>query len=123
MKSRASIMSLLVLVLGACGGQAPPPPATQPAASAPATTTLAPAASDAEFDVPECDNYINKYLACVESKVPESARVTMREQLEQTRKHWRDAASNAEGRAALAAGCRAATDGAKAAMASYGCTF
>jgi hypothetical protein len=83
----------------------------------------APAAGGAEFGVPECDDYINKYLACVESKVPEASRAMMREQLEQTRKHWRDAASNAEGRSALAVGCKAATDGAKAAMAAYGCTF
>jgi hypothetical protein len=124
MKSRASTVSLLVLVVGACGGQATPPPDTRPAASAPATTTtLAPAASGAEFGVPECDNYINKYLACVDSKVPEAARAMMREQLEQTRQHWRDAASNAEGRSALAVGCKAAADGARTAMASYGCTF
>jgi hypothetical protein len=83
----------------------------------------APAATGAEFGVPACDDYINKYLACVDSKVPESARAMMREQLEQTRQQWRDAASNAEGRSALGVGCKAATDAARAAMASYGCTF
>ena len=116
-------MGILLVVTAACGGQAtPPPPATQPPATA-APATTAPAATSAEFGVPECDDYINKYLACVESKVPDAARAMMREQLEQTRKQWRDAASNAEGRSALAVGCKAATDAAKAAMASYGCTF
>lgn len=122
MKSRISIVGVIVFAAAACGGQATAPPATQPPASAaPMTTAAAPAG--AEFGVPECDAYINKYLACIDSKVPEASRPMLRQQLDQTKDQWRLAASSSEGRASLAVGCKAATDGAKAALAAYGCSF
>jgi hypothetical protein len=123
MKSRVSILGVAV-VAAACGGQATPPPATRPAASAPpAATQAAPATTgDAAFGVPECDDYINAVLACVD-KVPEASRAMMRQQLEQTREQWKMAASTSEGRASLAVGCRAARDAAKTSMAAHGCTF
>jgi hypothetical protein len=123
MKSRVSILGVLVVAAAACGGQAtPPPPATQPPASAPATA--APAASGAaEFGVPECDDYMRNYLACIDTHVPEASRAMVRQQLDQTREQWKQAASTSEGRSALAVGCKAATDAAKTAMSAYGCTF
>lgn len=121
MKSRVSIVGVVV-VAAACGGQATAPPASQPpATSAPMTTAAAPAG--AGFGVPECDDYISKYLACIDSKVPEASRSTLRQQLDQTKDQWRQAASTSEGRAGLAVGCKEASDGAKAALAAYGCTF
>lgn len=47
----------------------------------------------------------------------------LRQQLDQTRDQWRQAASSSEGRAGLAAGCKAATEAARTAMAAYGCSF
>jgi hypothetical protein len=124
MKSRISILGVLVVVAAACGGhETTPPPATQPpAAAAPATT--APAASGAaEFGVPECDDYLKKYMACIDSHVPEAGRAMMRQQLDQTKEQWKQAAATAEGRSALGVGCKAAMDAARTATAAYGCTF
>jgi hypothetical protein len=81
------------------------------------------AVSTGEFGVPECDDYMRKYLACIDSKVPESARVMMRQQIDQTKASWKQAASTEQGKAALATGCRQATEAAKAAMQAYGCTW
>jgi len=110
--------------VAACGGgsqQQPAPPATQ----APASTVAAASAATgaAEFGVAECDDYINKYVACIDSKVPEAGRAMIRQQLDQTKAQWKQAASTPEGKAGLAAGCKAATDAARTAMTAYGCAF
>ena len=113
--------------LAACGGGQPAPaqsapPASTAASAAPAATSAATTAG-AEFGVPECDDYIKKYLACIDSKVPEAARATVRQSLDQTKSQWKQAAATEQGKAGLAMGCKAATDAAKTAMAAYGCTF
>jgi hypothetical protein len=111
--------------LAACGGEkkeaagntSTPAPA-KPAAAAPAAP-----AGGSEFGVPECDEYMNKYLACIDSKVPEAMRGTVRQQLDASKASWKQAASTPEGRAALASTCKQALEATKQAMAAYGCTW
>jgi hypothetical protein len=107
-------MAAVVLAFGAaaCGGGA------SSSSSAPAA-----GAGGAEFGVAECDDYIKKYTACVDSKVPEASRVMIKQQLDQTKSAWKQAASTADGKAALAAGCKQATEMAKTSMQAYGCTW
>jgi DNA-binding FadR family transcriptional regulator len=73
--------------------------------------------------VAECDQYLAAYEACLNDKVPEAARATMKASFEQTRNAWRQAAATAEGRAGLASACKTARDAARQAMTSYGCNF
>jgi hypothetical protein len=55
-----------------CGGGAPAAkPANPPATTAASSGAAAVAAGD--FGVPECDNYMKKYVACIDSKVPRRA--------------------------------------------------
>jgi hypothetical protein len=93
--------------------------AAQPAATAPAASTMA----AGDFGVPACDDYMRKYVACVDSKVPEQGREMMRQSLEQTKTAWKQAASTPQGRDGLAAACVQAEAAAKQAMAAYGCTW
>jgi len=115
-------MAVFVIALGcyACGGNAAPPPANStPSASAtPASTTSA----GTEFGVPECDNYIKKYVACVDKLAP-GARDASRQALDQSRAAWKQAAATEQGKAALAATCKAASDAAAPAMRGQGCTW
>ena len=97
------------LSAAACGGGG---------SGSPASTT-----AGSSFGVPECDDYIAKYEACINSKVPDAARAMVLQQLDATRAAWKQAAATAEGKAALVTGCRAATDTARTAMQAYGCTF
>ena len=133
MRARLPILvSALALGMFACGGgekSAPPPAqsAAAPAAAAPAggapPSSSAASTASAEFGVPECDDYLAKYLACVDSKVPEAARAMVRQQLDQTKTAWKQAASTPQGKAGLAMGCKQALDAAKTSMAAYGCSW
>ncbi|MEO8499962.1 MAG: hypothetical protein ABI565_03540 [Vicinamibacteria bacterium] len=121
--SRFGLLSLAVAVTVACG-QAQPPAKTAPAAAPAAQSAPAAApASGASFGVPECDDYMTRYVACVDSKVPEAARAAMRQGLEQTKAQWTQAASTPEGKDGLAMACRQMTETSKSAMAPYGCSF
>ena len=120
--------ALVVGVAAACGGAPEKAPATTSsggsAPAAAATTAAAPAAvGAAEFGVPECDDYLKKYLACIDIKMPEAGRALARQTLDQTKASWQQAARTPQGKSGLAMGCKAATDSAKTTMAAYGCSF
>lgn len=81
------------------------------------------AATGDTIGVPECDEYIAKYEACVNKNVPEAMRGTFKTSFEQSRKAWKEAAANPQSKATLASACKQATEAAKQAMASYKCDF
>jgi hypothetical protein len=127
---RASLVLVGVFGLAACGGggQQSAPPASQAPAAAPATAAAAPAAASEaapaapQFGVPECDEYLTKLAACADH-VPEQMKGAIMQQLEQTKAQWKAAASTAAGKAALATGCKQATEAAKTSMKASGCTW
>ncbi len=92
-----------------------------PASTAPTNTAAAPSAD--KIGVPECDEYIAKYEACINSKVPENMRATFKNAFDASRKAWRDAAATPQGKAGLATACKAAHDQAKTTLGSYGCSW
>jgi hypothetical protein len=122
----AAVLVGAALTLG-CGGGEKPAAQAPPATMAPATTMAAPATMAAvasgDFGVAECDNYMKKYIACVDSKVPEAARAMMRQQLDQTKAAWTQAAATPQGKASLAMGCQQADQASAAAMKAYGCQW
>ena len=89
------------------------------------TTTSSTSATSTgdKIGVPECDDYIAKYEACINGKVPEMARAQFNSAMKSARDAWRQAASTPQGKAGLAAACKQATEQAKTSMKSYGCEF
>jgi hypothetical protein len=83
MRVRVTLAPSLMLAVfaTACGGGADAPKA---ASSAPGTQAV-PAVAAGELGVPECDRYWTKYLACIDSKVPEANRAMVRLSLDQSR--------------------------------------
>src|ERR1700748_1390815 len=121
MIKKLPFLFVLCLLMGtfmlACGGGSDSPNTGN--TNSAGTTT----ASGDKIGVPECDDYIAKYEACVNSKVPETMRATVKASMETARKQWKDLAATPQGKAGLAQACKAATDTAKQAMTSYGCSF
>jgi len=129
---RPLLFLALTCALGACQKEATPPPAaapaTTPAAPAPAAPApaapmaSAPVASADSIGIPECDDYLSRYEACVNSKVPEAARASLQQSLAQMRTAWKSAAATDAGKQSLGAACKQAHEGAKAMMQQYGCS-
>lgn len=87
------------------------------------TPTDSIAASGDKIGVPECDDYIEKYEACVTGKVPEATRAMIRSSFEQTRKQWKDLAANPQTKSSLASICKQSKDMAKQSMGAYHCDW
>ena len=76
-----------------------------------------------KIGVAECDEYITKWEACVNSKVPEAQRATYKSSFETLRKSWKDAAATPQGKEGLKVGCKQALDSAKQTYSAYGCAW
>ncbi len=97
------------------------PPATK---ATPASTPATMASTAGEkIGVPECDEFIAAYDACVSGKVPEAARAQYKTTIEQWRKSWHQLAANPNTRASLAQACKTSAAQARVSMKSYNCTF
>jgi len=90
---------------------------TNTTASAPST-----AGSD-KIGVPECDEFIAAYDACISKHVPATAQATYKASIEQWRDSWRKAAANPTTKAALASQCKQIAEQQKTALKSFGCEF
>ena len=99
------------------------PKTGEPTNAKPANSDKEVAANNDKIGVPECDDYLEKYEACIFGKVPEAARSAMKSSFEQTRKTWKDLAANPQTKASLASVCKQSKDAAKQAMAAYKCEW
>ena len=110
-----SLCLLMGVLLLACGGGA--------GTTNGGTTNGGTTASGDKVGVAECDEFIQKYEACVNSKVPETARSMVKANLDTMRTAWKKAAETPQGKAGLATGCKQALEQAKTTMGSYGCSW
>lgn len=119
MTTKPALVFSLCLVAGAlmlaCGGGSD--------SANTGSTNSGTVASGDKIGVPECDEYIQKYEACVNSKVPEAMRASVKASLDTARKMWKDAAATPQGKAGLATACKQALETAKSSMGSYGCSW
>ncbi|HZT60704.1 MAG TPA: hypothetical protein VFA21_19015 [Pyrinomonadaceae bacterium] len=91
---------------------------TNTAASNTSTT-----ASGDKIGVAECDDFLAKYEACVNGKVPAAAQATFKTGMEQWRKSWKELAANPQTKATLQQVCKTQLDSAKTSLSSYGCAW
>ncbi len=90
-----------------------------------ANTASNAATSGDSVGVPECDEYIKKYEACLTSitaKAPQAA-PGMKTAFEAQRKAFKDAAANPSSKATLATTCKQAIENAKQSTSSFSCTW
>ena len=87
----------------------------------PATST-APTAGE-KIGVPECDEFIAAYEACVSDKVPAAAQPQLKSGLAQWRSSWKKLAENPQTKATLVGVCKQQLEAARTSMKAYGCTF
>ncbi|HKA90285.1 MAG TPA: hypothetical protein VKE22_21635 [Haliangiales bacterium] len=107
------------------------PAETKPAETKPAETKPAeakkeeakPPGGDNKVGVAACDEWMEKYTKCIDSKVPEAARAQMKDAMKQTADTWRQTASTPEGKTALENACKQMIESTKQATASFGCEW
>lgn len=144
MKLSTIVFSVVALLCGSvmfisCGGAATNTPANTAKANTPtntapantaktndvAKTDTAPAGDS--IGVPECDEYIKKYEACltkVAAKAPQ-VETPLKASFETLRDSWKKAAATPAGKSAMATGCKQALETAKSnpALSAYACEW
>ena len=95
----------------------------KPKTAATTGTTTTTASSGEKIGVPECDDFIAKYDACVSSKVPEAARAQYKSAIAQWRASWKKLAENPATKGTLASACKQAAAQQETALKSYGCSW
>jgi len=86
-------------------------------------TTSSTTGTGEKIGVPDCDDFIAKYDACVSGKVPKSARAQYKTAIATWRESWKKAAANPTTKAALASQCKQIAEQQKTALKMYGCEF
>lgn len=134
---------IAVVLCGACN-QTPQPvlPAQRPSleSAAPVAPAVEPEKSEAEgesavreeveapplmpFGVPECDRFVEKYVACVDLRVPPAEQEKKMDELREHRARWRELGKMDQGRVAMGLSCRGVAQRLKADLiVDYGCAF
>src|SRR5919106_4741204 len=67
-----------------------------------ATVTI----SGEQIGVPECDNFLNAYEACITSKVPEAARPQFQTTMTTWRSNWKQLGANPQTKPGLVQACK-----------------
>lgn len=122
-----SLIVLAALSLSACNkaeestAAAAATPAAPTAAAEPSEAPAVAASGDS-IGIAACDDYLDKYEACISEKVPAEVRATLKTSLDQTRDAWRSTMSSGAAKDQLEAACKTMYDSAKASMSAYGCT-
>lgn len=86
-------------------------------------TLTADTSKSGKIGVAECDEYLAKYEACVNTKVPEAQRAALLTPLETMQKGWKTAATDDKAKAALAGGCKVALTTAKISLSKFSCDW
>ena len=130
--TRLPLILASLSILAACQPNEPTPVAAPPTATAPsavsATPTPEPSTPVAQktaavTGVAVCDDYLNKYEACLHDKLPEATRAQFQTSLDAMRSSWVQLAANPQTAAALENACVQAKSSAAVAMQAYGCSF
>jgi len=122
------------IILAGCGGGSQPVDNKAPntakndAPKTDAAKTDAPKTDVAAGDkvgVAECDEYIEKYEACLTSIADKYPQVhpNLKSAFEAQRKGFKDAAANPQSKATLASTCKQAIETAKTATSAYACKW
>ena len=119
MKSRFALIAGVALLAACSQGakqeEAPAGGASAAAGAADTTTRVA----DGVTGVPECDDYLNKVMACIKDKVPEAQRAAMEDAINKSKSQW----AAIPDKTALAQQCKSALDQAKTSYSAMGCQF
>lgn len=109
----------LGLLLAGCGGS-DKPEANSTTKTEPTTKTET-TTSAAETGVPACDEYLAKVEKFVNNpNVPQATKDAYKQNLEQNRTAWKQAASTAQGKQQLESSCKMALEAAKPAFDQFG---
>ena len=83
----------------------------------------APVASAEKIGIPECDDFVVKYEACITDHVPEAKQRQYRENIQAWSKLWRERMVSSAPRDIVVAACQRHILASRESMKAFGCQF
>ena len=78
--------------------------------------------SSEKIGIPECDDFIARYNACIADHVPEAKRTEYKENIDAFARAWKQLMANSD-KNTVAAACKRHSDMARENMKQFGCEF
>lgn len=92
------------------------------AASLAVSLLSVPALAQDKVGVAACDDFLEKYEACV-AKMPAASQQAVKDSIVQMRTAWKSSATDANSRTALESACKSTASSMNQSMSAYGCKF
>ena len=86
------------------------------------SNSAASATSSEKIGIPECDDFIAKYNACISDHVPEAKKAEYKENIDAFARTWKQLMANSDQKT-VAAACKRHSDLARENMKPFGCEF
>jgi hypothetical protein len=124
MSARTILIVLVVCVsfLNGCAGLVTRSNSNSKPAKGSSNSAGATASSSEKIGIPECDDFIAKYNACISDHLPEAKKAEYKENIDAFARTWKQLMANSD-RSTVAAACKRHSDMARENMKSFGCEF
>ena len=124
MSARTTLIVLVVSVsfLNGCAGLVSKSNNNSKPAKGSSNSAGATAGSSEKIGIPECDDFIAKYNACISDHVPEAKKAEYKENIDAFARTWKQLMANSD-KSTVAAACKRHSDMARENMKSFGCEF
>ncbi len=96
---------------------------TSPSANGNSATANATPANREKVGIPECDDFIAKYEACISSSVPDAQKRQHQENIDALRNSWRQLATSTGAKDTLTLMCKRQVAQARESMKEFNCQF
>ena len=118
---RKTLFILSVLCAATMAGCFKSPPTANNATKTNSNVANSATANAEKIGIPECDEFVAKYEACIAEHVPDAKKKEYQENIDVWRSIWRDMAAKSNDKATLAAACKRKVEQAREALKSFNC--
>ena len=124
MSARTILIVLVVCVpfLNGCAGLVTRSNSNSKSAKGSSNSAAATTSSSEKIGIPECDDFIAKYNACISDHVPAAKKAEYKENIDAFARAWKQLMANSD-KSTVAAACKRHSDMARENMKSFGCEF
>jgi hypothetical protein len=116
------VLVLCVPFLNGCAGLVTRNNSNARSAKGSSNSAAATTGSSEKIGIPECDDFIARYNACISDHVPAAKKAEYKENIDGFARAWKQLMANSD-KNAVAAACKLHSDMARENMKQFGCEF
>ena len=116
------VLVVSVSFLNGCAGLVTRSNSNSKPAKGSGNSAAATVSSSEKIGIPECDDFIAKYNACISDHVPEAKKVEYKENIDAFARTWKQMTANAD-KNVVAAACKRNSEMTREKMKQFGCEF